>query len=214
MNYTLFIILIVTVISLIAFKDSGFFNLMLFDVNAIKSKNDYFRLFSSMLIHVNLPHLLFNMLSFYSFAELIEYKFGSNYMLFLFIMSALVGNIVSYIINFKNIQYRAAGASGGVSGVIFSSVFLVKGSVYIMFIPIAIPSWIFAIIFVLISMYGIGKTNSRIGHDAHLGGAIAGVFVTWICFPSYIEAKPYLALLLTIPTIVYILIIFMRVQKK
>ena len=52
-------------------------------------------------------------------------------------------------------------------------------SLYLFFIPIPIPAWLFGILYLLYSIYGMKKSVGNIGHDAHFGGALAGLFFNY-----------------------------------
>lgn len=212
-NISLITAVIITAVSILSFRNQSLFEKFVFSTGAILKNKDYYRIFSSMLVHVNLPHLFFNMFSFYSFAISIEMQLGYRFMLIVFFISGAAGSLLSLIINRRNLNYRAAGASGAVSGIIFSSVLLFEGSVYIMFVPVPVPSWLFAILFILISLYGLGREESGIGHDAHIGGALAGIIITWIYFPEIIQTKLHLTLLLLVPAVIYTVVIFFRRSK-
>ena len=54
----------------------------------------------------------------------------------------------------------------------------------LMFIPIGIPSWLYGILFVGYSIYGMRAQNDNIGHEAHLGGALAGMLVALLFVPD------------------------------
>jgi hypothetical protein len=59
-------------------------------------------------------------------------------------------------------------------------------------LPIAIPSWLYAIAFLLISFYGMQRGLGNVGHDAHLGGALVGLFTAAALHPSAIRYNPWL----------------------
>ena len=114
----------------------------------------------------------------------------------IYAVSILGGNILSLLV-YRNTHYRALGASGGVCGIIYASVFLLPGgSIYILPIPFPIPSWTYAILFLLISIYGMRSGRGNIGHVAHLGGALIGLLATFILFPRAVLAQPWLLLLI------------------
>lgn len=180
------LISIICLSSFFAFSNSAFLEKNLFDPYRILVRKEYYRLISAAFIHANLPHLIFNCFSLYSFGEQIELRFGLHYYLVIFFASVIGGNLLSLSLH-KNHEYQALGASGGVCGIIFASIFLVPGgSVYLFFIPIPIPASLYAILFLLISIYGIKSERDNIGHDAHLGGAIIGLLITTILEPQLI----------------------------
>jgi membrane associated rhomboid family serine protease len=183
---TVLVIGLTTIASYFGFKDENLVSKNVFDARKILRGKEYYRLLSSALFHVNWTHLLFNMFSFYAFAGYMEQALGSGSLLLLYLLSILGGGLLSLIIN-HNREYLALGASGGVSGVIFSSIFVFPGGSIIVFpIPIPIPPWLYAILFVLISMYGMRRQVGNIGHDAHLGGALTGLLFTFFAYPAVV----------------------------
>jgi len=202
--FSLSVILVTTGVSLLAWKKSNLLERMLFSTGEIIDNRDYLRLISSIFIHANIPHLLFNMFSFYSFAEGIEVQFGYKIIAYIYFYSAIGGSLLSLIMNRKNREYRALGASGAVCGIIFASIFLLPGgSVYIFLIPFPVPVWAYAILFVVISIYGIGSQRGRIGHDAHLGGALTGIIIVLTIKPEALFENYLLLAIILIPIIIF-----------
>ena len=192
-----FIIIIGTgILTFQGFNNPGLFQRLLFDNQAILKQKEYFRLVSSGFLHADWMHFAFNMFSLYSFGQYIERFYTATYLLVIYFASIIGGNLVSLAI-YRKQTYRAIGASGGVCGVIYASIFLIPGgSIYILPIPFPIPSWIYAILFLLISFYGMKSAKSNIGHVAHLGGALVGLTVTLALFPKAVLAQPQLLLLI------------------
>ncbi len=204
--FTYIFIIITVLITIVTFRDRELFDSLSFHVRPIQSDGQVYRIISSMFLHVNTPHLVFNMFSFYSFALYMEMKFGYITLLLITIVSGVAGNLLALLLNKNNPEYRAVGASGAVSGVIFASIFLLPGgSVFVFPIPIPIPSWLFAILFILISIYGIGRGAGNIGHEAHLGGALAGIALAVVFQPFILYQQPLLLAALTIPVVLFIL---------
>ena len=183
---------IICLISYIAFRNRRLLDLFMFKSNRIIEYKEYHRIISSAFIHSNIPHLVFNCYSLYSFVSLIEYIYGGSFFLIIFLSSVIGGALLSLIIH-RNHEYSALGASGGVCGIIFSSIFLIpNSSIGMFFIPLAIPSYVYAILFLGISIYGIRTNHDNIGHDAHLGGAIIGLLVTTVLKPDIVKQNMYL----------------------
>ena len=212
---TLIIIAITTLTSLYAFYNKIIFNKFEFSITRIIVKKEILRMFTSALIHADLVHLGFNMFSFYSFAMHIERRYGFIVIISLYTVSILCGSLLSLIKNRKNGDYRAIGASGGVCGIIYASIFLLEGgSIYIFPLPIPIPDWLYAVLFLGITTFALNREkNDYIGHDAHLGGALAGMAFAIVYNPAVIMVKWRLILGLLVP-IIFIPIVNLILKKK
>ncbi len=192
------------------FNDRSFYESNVFDVGRILH-GDIKRIVSSAFLHANIAHLVFNMLALYSFSIGIGKVFGFTDYLLIYFGSLLAGNILALVIHRNDPGYRAVGASGAVSGVIFSSIVMFPGgSIAFLFLPFAIPSYLFGILFVLISIYGIRTRLGNIGHEAHLGGAIAGVLITIALEPALARMHPLLITGLLLPTTVFLVLMVYR----
>ncbi len=204
------IILITIAFSYKGFNEQSFEDKYVLDVFKVINYKEYYRIFSSALLHGDYGHLIFNMFSFYCFASLIEMSFGVIVTLSIYLFSIFGGSMLALYIHRKH-EYLAYGASGGVSGIIFASIFLFPDmSLSPLLFPIPIPAWFFAILYTGISIYGIVKGNIRnIGHDAHLGGALCGLLITGLMYPQAIMANIWLfiAIVATTSLFLYYLII-------
>jgi len=175
------------------FNDPRFRARYVFTPKRVLRDREYERLITSGFLHLNWMHLLLNMLSFYSIGSLIERVYGLLILLPVYFGSIVGGNLLSLYLHRRDPYYQALGGSGGVSGIIFASIFLFPGS-WLSFFFIPMPAWLFAILFILISFYGLrgGMGRTRIGHDAHLGGAIVGLLITTVRYPAIVVNSPFL----------------------
>lgn len=208
---TIIIIAANVVISLKGFNDYSFFEKYKFNIASIK-RGEYFRFFSSAFLHVDMMHLVFNMLTLYFFAEVVIVALGQTLFLILYLVSLLAGNMLSYFFHKNESHYTAVGASGGVVGVLYASILLYPDMpLYLFFIPIGIPAWIIGIGYLMYSMYGMKKRLGNIGHDAHFGGAIAGYVLTLVFLPSLFYSQLWIIVLLAIP--ILLLFVLQRMGK-
>ena len=203
-TFTYGVIAITTIASLYALSNNAVFEKWLFSINAIVAGKDYLRLITSILVHGSVGHLAFNMFSLYAFAAGIEAAYGHGAIAYIYLCSAIGGSILSLIMHRHEPGYRAVGASGGVCGVIFASIFLVPGGRIIVFpIPLPMPAWLYAILFVAFSLYGMKKAFGGIGHDAHLGGSIAGIILALTISPDRVTSQPLLLAGILVPVIIF-----------
>ncbi|WP_025126234.1 rhomboid family intramembrane serine protease [Myroides odoratimimus] len=185
-------------------NDFSFFNKYCFDINQI-NRGERYRFITSGFLHVDWMHFAFNMLTLYFFADIIIHVSGVLYFLIVYVASLLVGNILTYQFYKNQPHYRAVGASGAIMGVLYASIMLNPSmSLYMFFIPIPIPAYMFAVGYLLYSLYGMKKNNDGIGHTAHIGGALAGLILIVLKYPILIQTEFKLIAILLIPVLILV----------
>jgi len=189
---TIVVLALTAAVTLIAFQRPDIKNRLMFDPYAILRHKEWERLFTSGLIHADWTHFFMNAYSFYSFGEMIEYLYGPWTLLFIYVSALLGGSLLSLVIH-RHHAYRSLGASGGVCGVIFASMFLLPGGGVQMFpFPFSVPAYLYAPAFLIGSFVASRRGRDNIGHDAHLGGAIIGLLVATAMYPRMVEAQPWM----------------------
>jgi membrane associated rhomboid family serine protease len=190
------------IISFKGFEDRSFFEKYKFNVGSIR-RGEQIRLFSSGFLHVDVTHLLFNMITLYFFADAVISVLGNFKFIIIYVASLLFGNLLSLYFHKEEYWYNAVGASGAVTGVLYAAILLQpQMSLYMFFIPIPIPGYIFGIGYLLYSIYGMKNRIGNIGHDAHFGGAVGGYVVTLLLMPSLFTTNLGHIGLLAIPIII------------
>ncbi len=198
---TIIIIAANVLISFKGFNDHAFFEKYKFNSAAVK-RGEKIRIFSSGFLHVDTAHLFLNMLTLYFFADVVIAIFGSIRFVIIYLASLLLGNLLSYYFHKDEPQYNAVGASGAVSGIIYAAILLYPDmSLYLFFIPIPIPAYIFGIGYMLYSIYGMKRRLGNIGHDAHFGGAVGGYLLTLLFIPNLFVTNLFMVILLAIPIV-------------
>jgi membrane associated rhomboid family serine protease len=200
MNTVLIAILVANVLfSYKGFNDISFFRKYEFHIGSIRA-GEQIRMLSSGFLHADIMHLAFNMYTLYIFAPTVygylnNFGFGLVYFISLF-----AGNLLTLYFHKNDYNYRAIGASGAVMGILYAAILIEPTrNLRLMFIPIDIPSYIFGIIYLLYSIYGMKAKNDNIGHTAHFGGAIGGLVYTLVREPSLFTDNPKMVGLLLVP---------------
>jgi len=202
MNILLIVIIAVTVlISYKGFNDLSFFRKFEFHVGSIL-KGEQIRMISSGFLHVDMGHLFFNMVTLWFFAPLVLAYLGNWTFVLVYMGSLIFGNLLTLLFNKNNYSYRAVGASGAVTGVLYSAILLQPDMMLGIFFVIPIPAYLFGILYLLYSIYGMKSQNDNIGHSAHFGGAVGGYVITLIEQPQLLIDHTEMVVLLTIPIIV------------
>ncbi|MEZ4829749.1 MAG: rhomboid family intramembrane serine protease [Bacteroidia bacterium] len=183
----------------------------IFDVDRILIDRDYKRLVTSGFLHGGWAHLLLNMYSLYIFSAALGTPYiglGILPYLFLYFISLVGGNLTALFVHRNHGDYRALGASGAVSGVMFAAIVIFPGmEISFIYPPIPIAGWVFALGYVLISIYGSAVRLGNIGHEAHLGGAVTGMIAGIIFRPYAFMAQPWLISSILIFMALFLLVI-------
>lgn len=164
-----------------------YYKWMLNPYNFVHEKQ-YHTVLTSGLLHADFMHLIFNMITFYFFAFKLETILGSFGFLILYLGSMILSDISTIVKHKDNPGYNSVGASGAISGVLFSYILFSPYSKLILFpIPIPIPAVLFAVLYLVYSQYAAKKGADGINHEAHFWGALAGVIITIIIEPRSIS---------------------------
>jgi membrane associated rhomboid family serine protease len=156
----------------------------------------YWRILTSAFIHADFTHLLFNLITFYSFAFTLERVTGSGWLVVLYLCGLLASNIGTCIKHRDEPDYASLGASGAISAVLFAYIVYFPGSkLFIMLLPIPIPAPLFAVAYLAYSYYSARNSPGRINHDAHIAGALTGLAFVAVTDPQrYSALARYLGL--------------------
>lgn len=140
--------------------------------------HQYWRLFTSMFIHIELSHLMFNCFALFLFGIRVEKYFGKSRFLILYIISGIAGSFVSIIFNTTS----SIGASGAIYGIMGAALALseqtkkeLDGLSFYSIAVIAVTSIAFSFL------------NEHIDNFAHIGGMIAGYTLGFILCPNEYE---------------------------
>jgi membrane associated rhomboid family serine protease len=182
---TIIVVAITALISYAAFNNNELYNKLLLWPRKMDNPVEYYRLLTSGFIHADWNHLIFNMLTLYLVGQGVEQMIGPLYML-LYITGIIVSSLPSFIKNRHNSYYRSLGASGGVASILFFSIYFFPWSrIYLFFIPIGIPSILFAVAYLIYSAVMSRRGDGKINHDAHFFGSIYGLIFALIIDPSH-----------------------------
>jgi len=206
MNQVVLIVIVVTVIvSIKGRNDYSFFERYKFQVSRILN-GEKIRLITSGFLHVDWLHLGFNMYALYLFGDIVARNLGNVNFLIIYFGSLLAGSFYSLSFHKNEPYYNAVGASGAVSGIVYSSIMLYPNMTLMLFpLPIPIPGYVFGVGYLLYSIYGMKKQLGNIGHSAHLGGAMGGFALTLLIFPQILSMNKLMVILLAIPIVLLLL---------
>jgi membrane associated rhomboid family serine protease len=181
------VILLVTVVVSLAglYGSPGIVERSLFRPYWFLRRRQYETIVTSGFVHADLGHLIFNMITFYFFAFQLENQVGAARFAALYLVGLAASDTGTYFKHRGNPDYASLGASGAISAVLFASiVYFPWQKLFILPIPVPIPAPLFAIGYVAYSWYSARHPHGRINHDAHLGGALAGLVFVLLTDPA------------------------------
>lgn len=171
--------------SLIALSNPPFMNRNLFHVGPIFERREWHRMVTSGFLHGGILHLFVNMYVLFMFGGFVERVVGPVSYIIIYFAALLGGNAWALLENRTKPSYRALGASGATSGIVMSFILFRPFEPLMIFpIPFFVPAVVLGIVFVVGSAILAQRENKTIGHEAHLGGALAGILVTIAVQPA------------------------------
>ena len=189
LSITIVIVAVTVLVSWRAFNDRALLERLILWPPAVERRKQYDRLLGYGFVHADWMHLIFNMITLWSFGTAVERVFSEwitpvGYVLFY--LSAIVVSILpTYITHRTDANYRSLGASGGVSAVLFAFILFDPWSTLIIFpIPVPIPAFLFAILYVGYSIWMDRRGRDNVNHSAHLWGAAYGLLFTVLLEPK------------------------------
>ncbi len=137
----------------------------------IAGQHEYWRLITSIFIHIGIIHLLLNNYALWIIGQEIEQIYGSARFVTLYLMTGVIGSLSSYVFN---PQATSAGASGAIFGLF--GVMATFGFKYRREIPELLSREIKRRVLPIIAINLVFGLSVRIvDNAAHIGGLLSGV---------------------------------------
>lgn len=195
------IIAINVIVSFKGFEDQYFFRKYQFHVGSIRAGEQY-RMVTSGFLHADIMHLAFNMITLYFFAPIVSVSLSNFTLVLVYFASLICGSLLTMVFHGNEYSYSAVGASGAVTGVLYSAILMYPDMEIGIFGVIPMPAYLFGIGYLLYSIYGMKSRTDNIGHTAHIGGAIGGYVITLLKVPMLIQDNTLMVILLAVPIVI------------
>lgn len=187
----LLILLVTVVVSIIGMQRPQLLAWAMLRPYRLFRDRQYEKLITSGFVHADWGHLLFNLITFYSFAFPLERRIGSLRFVSLYFIGMVLSEIGTCLKHRNDPNYSSLGASGAILAVLFAAIVYAPTSSLIIFpLPIPIPAPLFAVGYLAYSYYQSRQNTGNVNHDAHIGGALTG-----LAFVALTEPRAYRRLL-------------------
>ena len=194
MSITLVIIAVTAVVSMSALNNRVLFENLLFQPFVMHEPKDWYRFLSHGFVHGSFMHLAVNMYVLWMFGTAVESAYGAMTgsdplvpYLVLYLAGIVLSALPGYFKYRHDPNYRAVGASGATSAVVFSFILLHPDTkLMLILIPIPIAAWIFGLLYLGYEWYMSKRGRDGIAHDAHYFGALFGIAFTAMLGPHVV----------------------------
>jgi len=157
------------------------YDLLLFygaKINQLILQGEFWRFLTPAFLHGSIIHLSFNMYAIYSIGPSLERKYGGTSFILLYVISAIFGNVVSFLIS----PHASLGASTAIFGLIAAQGVYIYKNRYLL--GSAAKPLLTNVLFMIAVNLFLGL-SSGIDNWGHLGGLVGGFLYAWFAGPSF-----------------------------
>jgi membrane associated rhomboid family serine protease len=193
-SITLLIIILTIGASIYAWQNKNLMESWVHHPMSVAQNNEYWRFLTSGFLHADFMHLFFNMFVLYSFGQVVEAVLlqvygpglGIAFYLLVYLGAIVASDLPTFFKHKRDQGYYSLGASGGVSAIVFASIYFNPlGELTIFPIPLPIKGYIFGAIYLFYSYYMSTRSNTDgINHSAHFFGAAYGFVIAIVLIPQ------------------------------
>lgn len=162
------------------------------DSDAILNNREFYRLFTSMFLHFNEMHILFNVIALNYIGSNLERLFGHLRFGLIYLLGGLAGSILPTF--FSSGGLGASGAVFAIWGaeVVFlyhhRAIFGKAGRARLQN-SLVLMAFNFFIGFSANALATVADSGIRIGNAAHFGGLLGGVALAWLIAPRFVVQR-------------------------
>lgn len=164
-------------------------------------EGEWWRIISSMFLHIGALHLFMNMLAIYYLGTAVERIYGSTRFVIIYFISGIIGGLTSFAFN----THIAAGASGALFGLFGALLYF--GVIHKQLFYQTMGK---SVIFILLINLAFGFLVPQIDMGAHVGGLIGGFIAAAIASLPYQKHSVTLHRMLGVISFLIIIIFLVR----
>ena len=186
------ILIVTVVVSIACFSNDSLFNKLSYSPYRMIHSKEWYRIISHGFVHADWVHLFVNMFTFLSFGQYVESAFGylgfsGGSFLLLYFGGMIAASLYDLWKYRDNRYYTSIGASGAVSAVLFTAIFLNPWDKIYLFAAIPIPGIVFGFVYLWYCQYMAKRGGDNINHNAHFYGAVYGFIFPILLDPGLLQ---------------------------
>lgn len=138
--------------------------------------HQYWRLFSSLFLHIGFMHLVVNLFGIYIFGSRLEHYTSTTQFVVIYFGAGLMGGLISFglAVLMNDMTVLSAGASGAIYGLIGAVLVISRVAGRPIENLTSYMLWLYFMIGIIFSLVDI-----NVSAGAHLGGFIGGLLIAW-----------------------------------
>ena len=148
-------------------------------INPLILQGEVWRFLTPAFLHGSVLHLAFNMYALFSIGPTLERKYGKTSFLLLYAISAIFGNVLSFLFS-PNVSL---GSSTAIFGLIAAQGVYIYKNRHLLG-SAARPLLMNVLFSIMVNLF-LGFSSSNIDNLGHLGGLAGGSLYAWFAGPSY-----------------------------
>ena len=163
----------------IVFDRYGFTDFLILNGN---SYTEIWRFVTSIFLHADITHIIYNMIALALFGSILEKIIGGKKFLLVFFLSGIIANVIA--VNFYSSSLGASGAIYGVLGTLL----IIRPFMIVFAFGLPMPMIVAGLIWVGGDLVGL-FIPSNVGHIAHISGMMVGIIMGFIYRNRFREEK-------------------------
>ncbi|SDL97147.1 Membrane associated serine protease, rhomboid family [Franzmannia pantelleriensis] len=188
MNVTLTLVALTVLVSALGWMQPALKRALIYWPPGV-AQGQWWRLISHGLLHANVTHLAFNMVTLYVFGTVMELvlvpHIGVLGFVLFYVAGLLIAILPTHLRHRRDASYLSLGASGAVAAVLFAYILLRPWSLLFVFV-VPVPAIAFAALYVIYSLWAQRHADDNVNHSAHLwGGAWGLTFMLGLMASTY-----------------------------
>lgn len=134
-------------------------------------------LLTSLFLHQDFGHILWNMLAFFWFGRVVGDLLGDHRILPLYLLGGIAGNVLFFVSSqFIPLSFYSLGASGAVMAMMACGAYIAPNYRFNVLLIGPVKLQYIALALIILDLLSVSQNSNTGGHIAHLGGAAMGFF--------------------------------------